>query len=307
VTRLLAAILVLAALAVGLVALGQQGIGPVLVTREDQQRILLLLGDPRDEHTEPGVSLRLPVLEEVRTYDSRWLHLASDPKEIQTTDRERIVVDHYVIWRIADPLQFYKSFPTGPAEAETQIGQQVRAKVREVIGQHKLVQVLKDQRAEIMEEIGQKSGAVLERFGIEVNDVRINRTELPKKTEANVYARMRAERERQARKNRAEGEERARRIRAEADRGARVIVAEARGQAEIERGKGDAESTRTYAEAYSKDAEFYGFLRGLEAYRKTIGEGTTMILAPDHEFFRLLSLGSEGGSPGSSESRESSE
>ncbi len=306
-TRLLTIILILAALAVGLIAAGRQGIGPVLVTREDQQRLLLLLGNPRDEHTGPGLSLRLPVLEEMRSYDSRWLHLASEPKEIQTTDRERIVVDNYVIWRIADPLQFYKSFPTGIAEAKTQIGQQVRAKVREVIGQHTLVEVLKDKRAEIMEEIGQKSGEALARFGIEINDVRINRTELPRGAEENVYARMRAERERQARKNRAEGEEQARRIRAEADRGARVIVAEARGQAEIERGKGDAEAVRIYAEAYSTDAEFYAFLRGLEAYRKTIGEGTTMVLPPDHEFFRLLSAGSEGGPPGSSESPRSSE
>jgi membrane protease subunit HflC len=296
VTRLLTIILILAALGVGLIAAGRQGIGPVLVTREDQQRILLLLGNPRDEHTEPGVSLRLPVLEEIRTFDRRWLHLGSDPKEIQTTDRERIVVDHYVIWRIADPLQFYKSFPTGVTEAETQIGQQVRAKVREVIGQHKLVEVLKDKRAEIMQEIGDKAREALTRFGIEINDVRINRTELPKKTEENVYARMRAERDRQARKNRAE-----------ADREARVVVAEARGQAEIERGKGDAEATRIYAEAYSKDAEFYAFLRGLEAYRRTIGEGTTMVLRPDHEFFRLLSHGSEGGPPGSSESPRSSE
>jgi membrane protease subunit HflC len=304
VIRLLSAIVVLAALGLGLVALGRQGIGPVLVTREDQQRILLLLGNPRDEHTQPGLSLRIPVLEEVRTFDRRWLHLASEPKEIQTTDRERIVVDNYVIWRIADPLQFYKSFPTGVAEAKTQIGQQVRAKVREVIGQHTLLQVLRDERAEIMEEIGEKSGEALERFGIEINDVRINRTELPRGAEENVYARMRAERERQARKNRAEGEEQARRIRAEADREARVVVAEARGQAEIERGQGDAEAARIYAEAYSTDSEFYAFLRGLEAYRKTIGEGTTMVLPPDHEFFRLLSRGSGEGVPGPSEPAE---
>jgi membrane protease subunit HflC len=176
-----------------------------------------------------------------------------------------------------------------------------------VIGQHTLVEVLKDKRAEIMEEIGQKSGQALERFGIEINDVRINRTELPRGAEENVYARMRAERERQARKNRAEGEEQARRIRAEADREARVVVAEARGQAEIERGTGDAEATRIYAEAYSRDAEFYAFLRSLEAYRRTIGEGTTMVLLPDHEFFRMLSHGSEVGPAGSSTSPRSSE
>ena len=166
------------------------------------------------------------------------------------------------------------------------------------------MEVLKDKRAEIMAEIGEKSGAALARFGIEINDVRINRTELPRGAEENVYARMRAERERQARKNRAEGEEQARRIRAEADREARVVVAEARGQAEIERGKGDAESARIYAEAYSTDSEFYAFLRSLEAYRRTLGEGTTMVLPPDHEFFRLLSRGSEGDGAGAADGSE---
>ncbi|GAG13640.1 unnamed protein product, partial [marine sediment metagenome] len=149
-----------------------------------------------------------------------------------------------------------------------------------------------------------KSAGAVKGFGIELNDVRINRTELPRGAEENVFARMRAERDRLARKYRAEGEEQARRIRAEADREARVIVAEARGQGEIERGKGDAEAARIYAEAYSRDAEFYAFLRGLEAYRKTLGAGTTMVLSPDHEFFRLLSRGSDRGGPGSAESSE---
>ncbi len=276
---------------VGLVALGQQGIGPVVVTREDQQRIILLLGNPREEPTGPGLSLRIPFLEEVRTFDRRWLHLSSEPKEIQTADRERIAVDNYMIWRIEDPLLFYKAFPTGTVEAETQIAQQVRANVREVIGQHTLIEVLKDRRAEIMEAISKQSGEALSRFGIRINDVRINRTELPRGTEANVFARMRAERERLARRNRAEGEEQARRLRAQADRESRVIVAEAEREAEIQKGRGDAESARIYAEAYSSDADFYGFWRGLEAYRKTIGEGTTMVLPPDHEFFRLFNTG----------------
>lgn len=271
------------------------GFGPIIITREGEQKIALLLGDPVSVISEPGVSFA--VATEIRTYDGRWLHLSSQPKEIQTLDRERLVVDNYAIWRIADPLLFNKSFPGvaggNRAEAEIQIDQQVRAKVREVIGQRTLPNVLEAERLAILAEITSKSAEALEGFGIELNDVRINRTELPSRTEENVYARMRAERDRLARKYRAEGEEQARFIRAEADREALVVVAKARGQAERLRGEGEAESARIYAEAYSTDPEFYSFQRGLEAYRKTIGKGTTMVLPPDHEFFRLLQSGGE--------------
>jgi membrane protease subunit HflC len=301
-TALLLLLLALA-VAIGLSVLGR---GPFVVTREGQFKIALFLGDPIAVITEPGIDVTLPLVD-TRSFDSRWQHLGSERKEIPTSDQERVVIDNYVIWRISDPLLFYKKFPTGMTEAETQINQQVRGKVREVIGRRSLAEVLKDARGEIMREMTEKSAEAVKDFGIELKDVRINRTELPEGTEENVFARMREERNRLARKYRAEGEEQARRIRADSDREARVVVAEARGQAEIERGQGDAEVTRIYAEAYSEDAEFYGFLRGLEAYRKTIGTGTTMVLAPDHEFFRLLSLGSERGSPGSSESPESSE
>lgn len=293
--RLLLIGILLVAGVCGLLWLGQQGIGPVVITREGEQKLILLLGNPRSEATAPGLSLRIPLLEEVRTFERRWLHLSSEPKEIQTLDRERIVVDNYVIWRIEDPLQFYKSFPTGLSEAETQIDQQVRATVREVIGQQTLPQVLKESRVEITEEIARKSREELRPLGIEVRDVRINRTELPRGTEENVFARMRAERQRLARKNRAEGEEEARRIRAGADREARVIVAEARRRAEVERGRGDAESAAIYAEAYSQGRDFYGFVRSLEAYRKSIGEGTTMVLPPSHEFFRVFETGRPAG------------
>lgn len=287
--RFLLGLLVLLILAVALSAIGM---GPFIVTQEGEFKIALFLGDPTAVITQPGIDVTVPLVE-TRSFDSRWQHLGSERKEIPTSDQERIIIDSYVVWRISDPLLFYKKFPTGMAEAETQINQQVRGKLREVIGQRTLAEVLKDARGEIMGELTAKSADAVKGFGIELNDVRINRTELPRRTEENVFARMRAERDRLARKYRAEGEEQARTIRANADREARVIVAKARGQAEVERGKGDAEAARIYAEAYSTDSEFYAFLRGLEAYRKTIGEGTTMVLPPDHEFFRLLSRGSE--------------
>ncbi len=289
--RAVTLVVLLAGLLVGLVAAGNLGVGPVVITREGEQKMILLLGEVRTV-TSPGATLRLPLLETVQTFERRWLYLNTEALPIQTKDGEQLVVDNYVIWRIDDPLEFRRAFPgdigAARAAAESRIDRVVRDDVREVIGRHTLTDVLMGQRRELMTEITEKTRSVLARFGIGLAEVRINRTELPQAAQESVYARMKTERERLARKNRAEGEERARGIRAEADREARVILANARRDAEIARGQGDAEATRIYAEAYSADAEFYAFLRTLQAYRKTIGEKTTLVLSPRSEFFRFL-------------------
>jgi membrane protease subunit HflC len=287
VRRLLIAVLAVFAAVVGLVAAGNLGIGPLVITREGEQKMILLLGDVRTV-TSPGATLRLPLLETVRNYDRRWLYIDTDALPIQTQDGEQLIVDNYAIWRIDDAEQFQQSFPSGIRSAEERIDRVVADDVREVIGRHTLQEVLGKERQQIMADITKNTRETLARVGIDVAEVRINRTELPPGTEESVYARMKTERERLAKKNRAEGEERARRIRAEADRDARIIVANARRDAEIARGQGDAEATRIYAEAYTADAEFYAFLRSLEAYRKTIGEETTLVLSPDSEFFQFL-------------------
>jgi membrane protease subunit HflC len=291
VRRALAAALLLVAACAALVFAGNAGLGPLIVTREDEQKLILRFGEVR-RVTDPGVSLRIPLVETVQSYDRRWLYLSTEVLPIQTKDGEQLNVDNYVVWRIADAAAFRRSFPNAVdgdvSDAAQRIDRAVRDDVREVIGRHTLTEVLKDARPAIMSEITGKSRETLAQYGIEVADVRINRTELPEGTEESVYARMKTERERLAKKNRAEGEERARTVRAQADREARVIVAEARRDAEIARGTGDAEATRIYAEAYGSDPDFYGFVRSLEAYRKSIGDRTTLVLSPDAEFFRFL-------------------
>jgi membrane protease subunit HflC len=179
-------------------------------------------------------------------------------------------------------------------DAEQRIDRAVRDDVREVIGRHTLVEVLKDARSKIMEEITATTRDSLREYGIGIADVRINRTELPEETLESVYARMKTERERLARRNRAEGEEKARVIRAEAERDARVLVANARRDAEIARGEGDAEATRIYAAAHQIDPEFFAFVRSLEAYRKAIDQHTTLVLSPEAEFFRFLGDAGQG-------------
>ena len=293
--RMAILVVVLLALFAGLLTAGNLGLGPLVVTREDEQKLILLLGEVR-RVTHPGLSLRVPLLETAQTYDRRWLYLSTEALPIQTKDGEQLTVDNYVIWRIDDAVAFRRSFPRGMQDAGERIDRTVRDDVREVIGRHTLTDVLKDARVAIMSDITKQSRAALTDEGIDIADVRINRTELPEGTEESVYARMKTERERLAKKNRAEGRERARAIRAEADREARVIVANAQRDAEIARGVGDAEAARIYAESYASDAEFYAFHRSLQAYRETIGEGTTLVLSPKAEFFRFFE-GMTSGSP----------
>ena len=292
-----ATLLALAGLA-ALVWAGEIGWGPVVITREGEQKIVLLFGSPVSVQTRPGISLRVPLASTVLTFDRRFLYFNSQPQQIQTGDAERPVIDHYVVWRIVDPLKFFASFPSGMTQAEAQIDRVTRSDLREVIGQKTLAQVVTTERERVMRAITEKSAGSLAEFGIEVRDVRINRTELPPGTEENVYARMRSQREQLARKYRAEGDQEGRRIRAEADRDARVIVADAHRDSEILRGEGDAESARIYAEAHSLAPEFYGFVRRLEAYRKTIGAKTTMVVGPDNDFYKLLGrYEPKGGAP----------
>jgi membrane protease subunit HflC len=286
--RLFALLLIGAALLAALVWAGEFGWGPFLITPEDQQNIVLFLGQPISIRTTPGLSLR-PPFSEVRTYDRRYLYLNSQPQQMQTRDSEQPVIDHYVVWRISDPLRFLTSFPQGVSQAEAQIDRVTRSDVRDVVGQSTLEELVTTKRVPIMDQITEQSRKALAGFGIEIRDVRINRTELPHSIEENVYARMQSERAQLARKYRAEGDEEGRRIRAEANRQAQVTVAQAQQQADVLRGEGDAEAARIYAEAHATDPEFYGFIRRLQAYRKTIGAHTTLVLPPDNDFFELLS------------------
>jgi len=281
-------LLVVSAICAALVWAGEVGVGPVVITREGEQKVVLLFGSPVSVQTEPGLSLRVPLLSTVLTFDRRFLYSNSEPQQMQTRDAERPLVDHYVVWRIADPLKFFASFPSGMSQAEAQIDRVTRSDLREVVGTKTLAEVVTTERERVMKEITEKSAASLAEFGIEVRDVRINRTELPPGTEENVYARMRSQREQLARKYRAEGDQEGRRIRAEADRDSLVTVADAQRDADILRGEGEAESARIYAEAHSIAPEFYGFVRRLDAYKKTIGEKTTLVVPPSNDFFDLL-------------------
>lgn len=296
--RLLISLIVLLALFIGLLSaetLGLWNRGPLVITNEGEQKLVLRFNEAV-RVTDPGLDWIIPGIEKTQTYDSRWLFLDTKPTELQTRDGEQLTIDNYAVWRVADAIAFRRAFPQGIVQAESRIDRAMRDDVREVIGRHTLHEVLDSRRSQVMLEITNKTRANVVALGIDVVDVRINRTDLPKQTRISVYERMKTERERLARKSRAEGDEQARMIRAKADAEARIIVAHARRDAEIARGKGDAEATGIYAAAYGADPDFYGFVRSLEAYRKSIGEGTTLVLSPRSEFFQFLE--SASGSAG---------
>jgi membrane protease subunit HflC len=287
-------LIALVLLLVAATATSLAGLGPFVVNREGEYRLVLFFSTP-SVVTRPGLRVvpapLVPGFGSLEVIDARWRHLASAAREVATSDRERIVLDSFVIWRVENPLVYWRQFKAQDAEAEIQINQQIASELRAVVGKHTLAEVLGEGRGALLREVTERARAKSSELGIALRDVRINRTELPRGTEENVTARMRSERERLGRKYRAEGEADARRIRAQADRDATRIVSEARAQAEAERALGDAEAIRLVAEAAALDPDFYETVRNLDAYRRTLGERTTLVLPPSHPFLRELQRG----------------
>jgi membrane protease subunit HflC len=282
-------LLVTIAVVVGSLWAAQFDQGFLVINREYQYRIILRLGRPIAEMKEAGYYLgRIPFLDEVQVFDKRLQYSNAAAAEIEIKDNERLVVDYYVVWQILSPLDFRRSFPGGMDSASELIQRRASSLVGDALGNLSMTQLLG--RSEALESLAEEASAQLASEGVRIVDVRINRTELPLKSEAATFEQMREQRRAISREKRAIGDREAREVRARADREARELLALARADAEILRGEGDAESARIYAQAYSRDAEFYAFVRSLEAYRKSLTNKTTLVVPPDHEFFRFLNL-----------------
>lgn len=260
-----------------------------------QQAIVLQFGDPRAVVTTPGLHWKLPVIQNVIYIDKRILNLnhGTEPTEMIAKDRKRLDVDAFARYRIVDSLRFYQSVGD-PRNVDSRLRPIFVSSLRNVIGDNTLEELVRDNRAGLMNSIQQSFNRAAQQFGIEVIDVRIRRADLPVQNSQAIYQRMQTEREREAAEIRAQGNEEAQRIRSRADRDVTVILAEAERDAQIMRGEGDARRNEIFAEAYSQDAEFFAFYRSMEAYRETLkSDNTTMIVTPDSEFFRYF--GAERG------------
>lgn len=254
---------------------------------QTQQALVLQFGRPVQVVREPGLHVKLPLLQDVEYFDKRVLDLDPPAQEVILADQKRINVDAFVRYRIVDPLEFKRKALT-QANFIQVFGGQLNASVRAEVGRTLLGDMLSERRDDIMGLITQRLKGQAPDFGIEVVDVRIGRTDLPQTTSQSVYNRMRSQRVAQAAQLRSEGAEIKARIQAQADRERTVIIAEAQRQSQIQRGEGEGQQTKILSDAFGQDPKFFAFYRSMEAYGAALGDGTTMVLSPDSEFFRYF-------------------
>ena len=264
------------------------GLTSIFIVDETEQVVVLQFGKPVRIITEPGLHIKVPFpIQEKNVFDNRLLEYDSPPEEILSKDKKSLIVDNYVRWKIVDPLQFLKTVQAIPT-ALSRMDDIVYSELRRELGTHDMVEIITENREELMEKVTVASNQATQDYGIEVVDVRIRRVDLPSQNEESIYARMDAERKRQANKFRSEGEEEAQKIRATTDRDKTIILADAYKQAERIRGEGDAKAVEVYADAYSADPKFYEFVRTLDAYKKIIDDKTMLVLPSDSRLFKLL-------------------
>ena len=265
-------------------------ISSVFIVDERETALVLQFGRIVSVKTEPGLAFKIPLVQEVVRYDSRILSRDIDPLEITPLDDRRLMVDAFARYRIVDVNQFRQAVGVGgiPA-AENRLDSILKAQIRQILGSVSSNDILSTDRAALMLRI--RNGAIDEAgaLGIEIIDVRLKRTDLPNTNLAATFARMRAEREREAADEIASGNEAAQRVRASADRTQLEIVSDAKRQSEIIRGEADAKRNAIFAEAFGADPEFFELYRSLAAYRVSLKSGnSTMIMSPNSEFFDYL-------------------
>jgi membrane protease subunit HflC len=263
---------------------------------QTQQALVVRLGQVVHVVDEPGLHVKLPFIDSVIGIDKRILDLEAPAQEIIASDQKRLVVDAFARYRIHDPLRFYQSLGSKLA-ADSQLAILLNSALRRVLGEATFIQVVRDQRAELMARIRDLINHEAESYGIQVVDARIRRADLPEQNSQAVYKRMQTARQREAAEYRAQGAQRAQEIRSRADREVTVLVAEATSKSEQIRGEGDGTRNEIFAKAFGQDPNFFSFYRTMQAYEVGLKKGDTrMLLKPDTNFFRFFN--NPSGNPG---------
>jgi membrane protease subunit HflC len=277
-------------ISVALIAIVVVIMSSIFIVDERNKALVLQFGRVVAVKEDPGLAFKLPLIQEVVYYDDRILSRDVDPIEVTPSDDRRLVVDAFARYRIADVNRFREAVGTGGVlSAESRLDGIMRNELREILGTVSSNEILSSDRALLMQQILAGARAKALEIGLDVVDVRLKRTDLPRQNLDATFARMRAEREREAADEIARGNEAAQRVRAQADRTQVEIVSEANREAEIIRGEADATRNAIFAEAYGADPEFFDFYRSLNAYRTALqGNNSTMVMAPDSEFFNYL-------------------
>ncbi len=268
------------------------GLSSIFIVDEREKALVLQFGQIRSVKEDPGLGFKIPLIQEVVRYDDRILSLDTPEIEVTPSDDRRLIVDAFARYRIRDVVQFRQAVGVGGLRAaEDRLAGILNAQIREVLGADQVTSntILSSDRAVLTTRIREQAQARAANLGIDVVDVRLKQTNLPDQNLDATFARMRAEREREAADEIARGEEAAQRVRAQADRSVVELVSDASREAEIIRGESDAQRNRVYAEAFGRDEEFFEFYRSLTAYTRALqGGNSTLVITPDSEFFNYL-------------------
>ena len=259
-----------------------------------EKAILFRLGEIVKTDVQPGLHFKIPFVNNVRKFDGRRLTLDVEPERFLTVEKKNVIVDSFVMWRIADAKRFYTAVMGDERNARQRLEQIVKDGMRGQFSKRTVNQVVSEERDTITKDLTIAASAQAGQIGIEIVDVRVKRVDLPSEVSNSVYRRMQAERSRVAKEFRSQGAELAEKIRAGADRQRQVLIAEAYREAEQTRGEGDARAAEIYAQAFNKDKEFYAFFRSLRAYQESFdGSNDLMLLTPDGEFFEYFNQGGQ--------------
>ncbi len=266
------------------------------VVKQYETAIKLRLGEIVGTDYEPGLHLKVPLLNNILTFDARIQTLDSRPERFLTIEKKDVIVDSYTKWRISNAAQFFRSTGGDSARTARLLSERINTSLRNEFGKRTIQEVVSEDRLALMTALTREINTQAAELGVDVVDVRVKKIDLPPEVSESVYNRMRAERERVARDLRAKGSEAAERIQADADRQRTVTLANAYKESEETRGLGDARASEIYANAFTADAEFYAFYRSLNAYRESFGGGdSTLVLAPTSDFFKFFGTMRQAG------------
>ena len=278
----------LGAIAVVFVAVIAAG-SALFTVKQTEQVLITRLGAPRRIITEPGLHMKVPLLETVISFDRRLLDYELPPEEVILGDQRRLIVDSFTRFRITDALRYFQAVGATEDGIRGRLNSVVSSSLRRVLGNEQLLNVLSSNRSRIMALIRDQVNTEMSGFGVQIEDVRIRRADLPDENTQAILQRMQSERDRVARQARAEGAEASSRIRADAERERTVLLAEARATADKLRGLGEATAIATYADAFQRDPHFFEVWRTLQAYRDAFGHGgSRLVLSPNADFLKLL-------------------
>ena len=264
------------------------GVNSVFFTVDEKEQLVITrFGKPIRQINTAGLKMKVPFVDQLTYFDKRLLAYDSNPTEIITQDKKTLVVDNFSRWKIIDPLKFLQTV-RNETGAQARLDDIIYSELRLELGRKDLIKIVASERTELMDTVTKASDIKARKYGIQIIDVRLKRSELPSENLKSIYGRMRTERNRIARQYRSEGAEEAQKIRAQTDRERDILLAEAYEKEQIKKGIGDAKSFDLNAKAFSQDPDFYAFLKSIDVYKESLKDKTTIVLPPDSEFLKFL-------------------